>query len=57
MKPIVIEAPQCNWIGMPFSDKRKGYFWLCSVCKFRGRGKISPPCPCEPITIPGAERE
>lgn len=48
---MIIDAPCCDWIAMPFKDKRKGYFWLCQSCGAKAKGKQQPLCGCRSIEV------
>lgn len=51
-EPLIIGVPVCDWVGLPFKDKRKGKWWHCKACRHHKIAKKPPPCPCKPIEIP-----
>lgn len=52
-----IQQPYCDWISVPFKDKRKGKMWMCRECGASGKSREVPKCPCVPIHVQQQERE
>jgi hypothetical protein len=46
-----IDKPACDWVAMAFKNRSLGFYWLCRSCGARGKGKITPACPCTQIII------
>lgn len=41
----LFESAQCDWICMPFKDKRRGSMWLCKWCRLMQPALKQPECP------------
>jgi hypothetical protein len=46
-----IAQPYCDWITLPFKDKRRGSLWHCRECGASGGGRKVPKCPCREIEL------
>ena len=49
---LQIAAPKCEWICLPYKDKRRGGIWKCKACAAWGSGRKQPKCACKDIYLP-----
>ena len=40
---------QCDWISMPFKDRRRGFMWRCRSCGSMCKSRFQPGCALKSI--------